>query len=416
MSVSSFIARRYLGTARENRFFSWIAFLSVVGIAIGVAAMIVVLSVINGFEAELRKRFLAANAHVLAFNYPGGLERPDNWAQRFKSDFGDDIVATSPFAHNETMIRKDSLMHSVLVRGIVPATRDKVQSLRTIVEPENSLNILQDEVDASQAGNPPSEVPAIILGKGLLSLLDARIGDTVRLVAPESESFSELRPFKVVGTYDSGLKHYDNRLGIVSLSTAQHFFKMKQRVTGIEIGLHRPKDSLGVAAKMSEKYTIQIKDWQSFNRQLFEAMNMERAVIAMIVFLVSGVAGFNILTTLFISVTQKQKSISILKAIGATNRQIQRLFLLQGLYVGVIGCIFGNVLALAISSILERYQFVDLPDLYLLATLPMAYDWRVYAWVTAAGLLIAVIAGVYPALVAARVVPTEGLKGTRGFA
>ena len=416
MSVSSFIARRYLGATRENRFFSWIALLSVVGIAIGVAAMIVVLSVINGFESELRKRFLAANAHILAFNYPGGLERPESWAEKFEKEFPDDIMATSPFVHNETMARKDSLMHSILVRGISPTSRDKVQSLRAIVEPMTSLDLLQAEIDSFAAGAGQPAVPSVILGKGLLSLLDAKIGDTVRLVAPESESLSELIPFKVVGVYDSGLKHYDNKLGIVSLTTAQQFFKMKQRVTGIEIGLYKPRTSLDVAARMSEKYTIQIKDWQSFNRQLFEAMNMERAVIAIIVFLVSGVAGFNILTTLFISVTQKQKSISILKALGATNRQIQRLFVLQGLYVGIIGCLVGNVLALVISAVLERYQFVDLPDLYLLATLPISYDWRVYAWVTGAGMVIAILAGIYPALVASRVVPTEGLKGTRGFA
>lgn len=415
MSVSSFIARRYLSASRDNRFFSWIALLSISGTAIGVAAMIVVLSVINGFETELRKRFLAANAHILAFNYPGGLERPETWEERFKRDFPSDIIATSPFVHNETMIRKDSLMHAVLIRGILPATREKVQSLKGIVNPDTAIAELQAEVDTFQLQKTLPEAPAIVLGSGLLSLLDAKIGDIVRLVAPDSQSLSELRPFRVVGTYDSGLKHYDNKLGITSLPVAQRFFQMNQRVTGVEIGLKAPRESLGLASQMSEKYTIQIKDWQSFNRQLFEAMNMERAVIAMIVFLVSAVAGFNILTTLFVSVTQKQRSISILKALGSSNRQIQKLFLMQGLYVGALGCVIGNILALGISFLLERYQFVDLPDLYLLATLPIAYDWRIYGVVTVAGLVIAIIAGIYPAMVASRVVPTEGLKGNKGF-
>ena len=415
MSVAVFVAKRYLRSSRENRFFSWISTLAITGIAIGVAAMIVVLSIINGFERELRNRFLAANAHILAFSFPVGIENPDRWSTRIREDFPDAVVGTAPFVQSETMVRRDSLMHSILVRGISPVERESVQSLRSLVQPPTALDALQVEIDAAAAGQPPPAAPAIILGSGLYSLLEAKVGDRVNLVAPDSDKLGETRPFTVVGTYDSGLKHYDNKLGIVSLVTGQRFFRMRKRVTGIEIGLKEPRKSPAIAEQMTNKYTIQIKEWQSFNRPLFEAMQMERAVIAAIVFLVSGVAGFNILTTLFISVTQKQRSISILKALGASNRQIQALFVLQGMFVGLIGCIFGVLLALGISNLLERYQFVDLPDLYLLAALPMTYDWRVYGLVTAGGLVIAVIAGLYPALVASRVAPTEGFKGNRGF-
>jgi len=415
VSAAVFIAKRYLRSGRENRFFSWIATLSIVGIAIGVAAMIVVLSIINGFERELRNRFLAANAHILAFSFPSGLENPDRWSERVRGDFPNEVIGTSPFVQSETMVRKDSLMHSVLVRGISPTERESVQSLRSLITPVEALDILDKEIADVREGGKRPEAPAIILGSGLKSLLDARIGDVVQLVAPDSDKLGETRPFTVVGVYDSGLKHYDNKLGLLSLTTAQQFFRMRGRVTGIEIGLKEPRRSPQIAEQMSGKYTIQIKEWQSFNRTLFEAMQTERAVIAAIVFLVSGVAGFNILTTLFISVTQKQRSISILKALGAPNRQIQSLFVLQGVFVGFIGCLIGCALAFGISNLLERYQFVDLPDLYLLATLPMTYDWRVYGIVTVGGLVIAAIAGLYPALVASRVAPTEGFKGNRGF-
>jgi len=169
-----------------------------------------------------------------------------------------------------------------------------------------------------------------------------------------------------------------------------------------------------VAEQMSAKYSLSIKEWQSFNKPLFEAMRMERVVILLITGLVAGVAGFNILTTVFVAVSQRQRDISILKALGATNRQILILFIKQGIYVGVVGGLIGMVLAVGLCSLLERYQFIDLPDLYLLARLPVAYEWWVYVTVGAVSLAIAVLAGLFPAFMASRVDPVEGFRGNQG--
>ena len=411
MRTAIFVATRYLKSSRENRFFSWITALSIGGVAIGVAAMIVVLSVINGFETELKNRFLAANAHILAFNFPGGLEKPEVWAEKIQRDFGVHLTGMSRFVHYETMARKNSMLHATLIRGIDPAKRQDVQDLRPLVEPASALDELQAELQAELQGKSGNQPSPIILGRGLMSLLDAKLGDIIQLVAPDADRVGDLQAFRIAGVYDSGLKHYDNKLGIVSLPTAQAFFNMGSRVTGLEIGLKYPDRSPKITAAMSEKYTIQIKEWQSFNRSLFEAMQIERAVIAAIVFLVSGVASFNILTTLFISVTQKQRSISILKALGASNREILMLFLVQGAWVGVIGSAAGSLLAFGISKLLEKYKFIDLPDVYLLATLPMDYNWRTYGVVAAGALFVSIVAGLYPAWVASRVPPTYGIKG-----
>lgn len=395
-------------------FFSWIAVLSVAGIAIGVAAMIVVLSVINGFEKELRHRFLAANAHILAYRFPAGMESPDRWAELIQRDFGASIAGVSHFVHSETMARKGPLMQAIMIRGIVPQSREKVQSLASLVRPLSALDKLQAEVDESRAGKPIPKLPQVIVGKGLLKLLDGAIDDTIELVSPDPDSLGEMKPFKVVGIYDSGLKHYDNRLVIMSLTTAQSFFRMGAKVTGLEIGLKDPKSSPQVAEAMQDKYNLTIKEWQSFSRNLFEAMQMERAVIALLVFLVAGVAAFNILTTLFVSVTQKQRDISVLKALGASNRQILSLFVTQGIIMGTLGSIIGSILALGISRFLEwlsANKVIDLPDLYLLAKLPVNYDWRVYLTVCIAGVVICIFAGLYPAVVATRVDPSAGFRG-----
>jgi lipoprotein-releasing system permease protein len=382
--------------------------LSIAGISIGIAAMIVVLAVINGFEKELRNRFLAANAHVLAFQYPAGIDSAKAWSDRINDDFGSELTGISPFVHSETMATKDGLMHNILIRGIHPILRKSAQDLSSLVKPESALSELTKSFEQGDKYLGPRP---IILGSGLLSILQSKVGETVKLVAPESSSIGELREFKVVGVYDSGLKHYDNKIGITALTDAQDFFKMKQRVHGLEIGLKNPKNSPDVARRMSQKYSLTIKEWQSFNKQMFESMNMERAVISLIVALVAFVAGFNILTTLFITVTQKQRSISVLKALGASDWQVLKIFIFQGFLIGAIGAVLGVVLAFGISKILENFEIINLPDLYLLAKLPVTYDASVYLSMAVAGCFICVLAGIYPAWVASRVNVVEGFRG-----
>ncbi|MEY4631423.1 MAG: hypothetical protein RIQ81_1543 [Pseudomonadota bacterium] len=413
MRTAVFVAARYLKSSRENRFFSWITALSIAGVAIGVAAMTVVLSVINGFEHELKNRFLAANAHIMVFNFPGGLDKPDVWAEKINKDFGQHLTGMAKFVHYETMARKDSLLHTTLIRGIEPSQRQLVQDLRSLVHPPQALDELQRDLERGQA-EKQGPTP-VIVGRGLLSLLNAKTGDTIQMIAPDPDRIGEMQAFRVVGVYDSGLSHYDNKLTIVSLNAAQSFFGMGNRVTGLEIGLKKPDRSPQIAEQMGDKYTLQIKEWQSFNKSLFEAMQIERAVIALIVFLVSCVASFNILTTLFILVTQKQRSISILKALGATNREVLLLFLIQGAAVGVVGAAVGSVLAAGISKLIERYQFIDLPEVYMLANLPMNYDWKTYAGVAAGAIVVSLVAGLYPAWAASRIPPTAGIKGLAGL-
>jgi lipoprotein-releasing system permease protein len=414
MNVTTFVALRYMQAGRNNRFFSWISALTMTGVAIGVAALIVVWSVINGFETELRKRFLAANAHVMLYRFPHGLSNPDQWAQIIERDFKPVVKGISPFIHYETMARKDSILHAVLIRGINPQKRAHVQNLDIITRPKEALSLLQDEVTQFESKKTLPREPRVIVGSGLLSLLDAKIGDSVDLVEPDNKNLASMKSFKIVGVYDSGLKHYDNKLILMSIPVAQDFFKMDSRVHGFELGLYKPWESQSVADEMTKKYSISIREWQSFNKPLFEAMQTERVVILVITGLVAAVAGFNILTTIFVAVSQRQRDISILKALGASNRLILKLFLKQGVYIGFVGSLVGMLLAFGISKVLERYQFVDLPDLYLLAKLPMTYEWWVYALVSLVSILIAIMAGLYPAWTASRVNPAEGFRGHQG--
>lgn len=405
-SFTTFVALRYLRTNRENRFFSWIAFLSLIGVAISVAVMIVVWSVIDGFQFELQKRFLQANAHILMYRYPDGVKNPEDWGEAIQKDFPNIVTGTSPFVHSPTMIKKGPFMQSVLVRGIHPRDRKKVQDASEFITPISSMDDLQREIDEPMVR---PKLPAMILGAGLAKMLSVKVGDTVELISPVTDQ-NELKQFLIKGIYESGLKFYDNKLAILSLTTAQEFFNMKT-VTGLEVGLIEPFESKSIAAKMEARYPLfTFREWQSFNEPLFKAIEMEKVTIFLIVTLVLVVAGFNILTTIFIGVTQKQREISILKALGAHNRQILTLFLKQGAYIGVLGGIVGCFLALGISYILKNYQIMELPDPYVLSSLPIHYDWRVYLVIAVLGVLMCMVAGLYPAYMASRVSPSQGFR------
>ena len=405
-NFTSLVSLRYLKISKRDLFFSWISLLSITGVSIGVAAMIVVLSVINGFEEELRNRFLAANAHVLAYRFPSGIDNFDVWAKRIRRDFRDEVKGVSPFVHYETMAKMQTTIHSIMIRGIVPEQRRQVQSLDGLIEPATSLDALQRKAQQS------TTVPPIILGKGLLSLLGGKVGDQVQLISPQQKKLSSYQLFEVIGVYNSGLKHYDNRVGIVYLTTAQQFFAMGKRVTGIEVGLHNPNDSPEIARQMEGKYALSVKEWQSFNRPLFEAMKQERVVISIIVALVALVAMFNIFTTLFVAVSQKLRDIAILRSLGATTGHIYTIFVKQGCFIGLLGCFFGVTIALVASAFLRRYQIVDLPDLYLLAELPIKFDIVVYFVVCCVTVGCCLIAGLYPARIATR---TSPLAASRNF-
>jgi lipoprotein-releasing system permease protein len=410
LNITSSIAFRYLISGHKNSFFGFITALSVLGIAIAIAAMIVVLSVINGFESEMRERFLAANAHVLLYKFPSGLEKPDRWIGSIEQNFSKDITGASPFVHMETMAKNHNLLNSVLVRGIHPSKREKVQPLKKLVRPASALDLLDKEMTSNK--NP--EVASVILGTGLAKLMNVKLGETVGLLSPLAEDpLSAVTNFKIIGIYDSGLSHYDNKLAILSIPAAQKLFKMNNIVTGVEIGMKDPWESPSLSNKLSEQYkNVSVRQWQEYNKTMFEALKFERGLISLLVALVAVVGGFNILTTLFVSVVQKGKDIAILKSLGTQNKQIVRVFIKQGLIMGLAGSVLGAGIAYGASLLLENYEFIKLPEIYMLAKLPVEFDPTVYFVTCVFGVIISTLAGVIPARNAAKVPPGEGFKGS----
>ena len=416
MTFTSFVARRYLRATRHDLFFSWITALSILGISLGIAALILVLSVINGFETELRDRFLAANAHILAYRYPSGMDDYREWQDTLMRDFAKDLTGVSPFVYSDTMGRKGYAVNTILVRGIRPRDRQSVQDLSHYIYPKEALNLL-NEPHRSLGSD---DYQPIIIGIGLSKSMEAQIDDVIEIIAPSENAdtgFSQLKDFRVVGYYDSGLDHYDQKLGILSLEDAQELFGMGHKVTGLEIGLKRPNESQKIAHEIEtrysrDRYVFSVREWQSYNKNIFDAIVVEKAVIAVIVAMVAFVASFNIFTTLFILVTKKRKDIAILKALGASNRQILLIFIKQSVSIGLLGSVIGVILALILAYCLETFPFFDFPSSYHLTKLPVEYDPWVYLGISFMGVLISAIAGLYPAWSATLITPTEGLRGT----
>lgn len=377
------------------------------GIAIAIAAMIVVLSVINGFETNLRDRFLAANAHVMMYKFPSGLKNSSATIEKVEQNFGSEIKGVSPFVHMQTMVKSPSNLHSVLVRGIIPSLREPVQPTKKLIRPPTALDILEREAKEST-----STLPGVIIGSGLLKLMNVEVGQVVEFISPMNDDpLSSVKSFKIVGVYDSGLSHYDNQLAIMSIPAAQKLFNMKNTVTGLEIGLKNPNQSPQFANNLESEFpSMNIKQWQDYNKTMFEAIEYERSLIAILVALVAVVGGFNILTTLFVSVVQKGKDIAVLKSLGTLNHQIVAIFVKQGFFMGLAGSLGGTILAYLIANLLERYQFIKLPEIYMLESLPVDYDLSVYVITAVFGVFISTAAGALPAWNAAKATPSEGLK------
>ena len=405
-SYSSFIAKRYLSSSRKTRFFSWISALSTLGIGIGIAVMIVVISVFNGFETELRERFLAANAHILISHYPDGLEHHEALEEALFSNYRSKLTGVAPFVHLETIAKHDYISKGVLVKGLIPSQRDSVQSLANLVRPKTALESLEK-----------SSTPSAILGSGLLSLMNLQIGDQIKLLVPKKDDEEQVSTreefFKIVGTYDSGLSHYDNKLFLINLHKAQDLLSLGNKVHGLELGLKNPNESRSLVRLMRQKIPYHFNEWQSFNPSIFDAIRNQRQMIALIVALVTLVASFNILTTIFVLVIQKQKEISIFKALGATNRNILMIFFKQSAFMGIIGAFLGILLALIFSAILVYFPFIDIPDVYMLSYLPVEFNWKTYLACASLGVFTSSLAGLYPALRASKILPTQGITQRR---
>jgi lipoprotein-releasing system permease protein len=426
-----FVGLRYLKAKRRQKSISLNTLISIGGVMVGVAALIATLAVMTGFKEDLRDKILGTNSHIVITDRTRD-EIPDYPKLVDEAKKVPHVVAATPFIFRQVLLSSDTNVFGVVLRGIDPETEAQVTEIgKNIVEgrleyltnPPDSA--LPDEGIGETEGDPQKILPGIIIGRELAGRLGAFVGDRINIVSPvgkEGTSIGKsltgpmgftpkIRKFRVVGIFDSGMYEYDSSLAYISIKEAQNFFNLPDVVTGIEVKV----DDIFIADRVAQQieahlnFPYQARDWMKLNRNLFSALQLEKMMMFIILVLIILVASFNIVSTLTMTVVEKSREIAILKAMGATRESIMRIFMLEGVIIGLVGVVFGTPLGLAVCWVLQK--FYTLPaDIYYISHLPVKIHALDVFLVSSAAVLIGFLATLYPSWQAAKLDPAEALR------
>lgn len=416
MTFEWMVGVRYLMAKRKQAFISVITAISILGVAVGVMAMIVVLAVMSGFEHDLRDKILGTNAHAVVLRYGGGIEQYADAVSKTEQVPG--VVAATPFIFSQAMLTTDVNVIGAVVRGVDVHTLDRVTNLKRYMAEGSLDNLLHPPADLADKSPTPVTLPGIVIGKELSKNIGAFYGDIITVVSPTGTLTPggmgpKLKRFRVVGVFNSGMYEYDSSLAYISLADAQRFFETGDKVTGLELRVKNVDRADVVASDVRKAlgYPFYTRDWMDLNRNLFSALKLEKVVMTIILVLIILVAAFNIVSTLIMVVMEKGKDIAILKSMGASGKSIMRIFLIDGLIIGGVGTTIGLVAGYFLCFLLQKYQFVKLPsDIYYISSLPVRTSAVDFVLVSSAAVLISLLATLYPAYRASRLNPVEAIR------
>jgi len=398
------IVKRYLSARRKQIFTLFATLIAVSGIALGVAALVVTLSIMNGFQTEIREKILGIQAHILLLPNREKMFKPQPEILRKVINLPE-VIAGSPFVYGQTLLRSRSNSLGAVVKGIIPEEEAKV------------TNLIQQNQVAIWATLNFSE-PRIILGKELAKNLGVFLGEEIFLLSPREDILAgvilpKIEKFRVSGIFESGMYEYDNSLAYIYLKKAQEIFNLGQSITGYQLRIKDIYQADHLANKIEKLVgsSIWARPWTKMNKSLFSALKLEKIMMFIVLTLVILVAAFNIFSTLMLMTMEKIKDIAVLQAIGAQKKNILRIFLYEGLSIGILGIFSGSILGITISKLLDRYQFIKLPaDIYYIQTIPVKIMPLDICLICIAALLISLISTFYPSYKASRINPAEALR------
>lgn len=409
--LSVYIGARYTRAKRRNHFISFISMTSMLGVALGVAALITVLSVMNGFEKELRERILGMTSHAFVTGSDGTLA---DWqkAEALIEGFPR-IVNTAPFVEGQAMLNQGSRVRGTQIRGVDPALEPKVSSIGD--------KIIQGRFDALQPGSY-----GIILGKDLAIAMGVGTGDKITVITPHvtptpAGVIPRLKRLTVSGVFEIGMYEYDSALAIMNIEDAANLFRIPGKVTGLRLQLddvyQAPRITRDLLHSLPAEYRA--ADWTYQHANFFRALKTEKTVMFVILMLIVAVAAFNIVSTLVMMVTDKYSDIAILRTLGMSPRGIMGIFMVQGIVIGLIGTLLGViggvVLALNVSNIISwietllGYQFLP-AEVYYISDLPSELNWNDVTVIGITAFVLSILSTIYPSWRAAQVKPAEALR------
>ena len=406
-----FIGLRYTRAKRRNHFISFISLISMLGIALGVTALITVLSVMNGFERELRERILGMASHATISGFNGQLAGWRDLADRAATH--PEVVGVAPYVRGEAMLSNGQLVHATLVRGILP-------------DLEPTVGDIQDFMIAGALSDLVPGAYRIILGTGLARSLGARVGSKVTLVAPQASVtpagiLPRLRRFTVAGIFAVNHARYDTLLALVHIRDAAKVFRLKEDISGLRLKLRNLYDAPRISRELARSFdgAYWVVDWTQHHANFFRALKTEKTVMFIILTLIVAVAAFNLVASLIMVVTDKGADIAILRTLGASPLSIMGIFMVQGTIIGLIGTLLGLVGGLTLAANVETLvpaieQFLDTkflsPEVYYISEVPSDLRWPDVIAICVVAFTMCIAATLYPAWRASRTQPAQALR------
>lgn len=405
------IALRYLRSKQKNSFISFISIVSIVGITLGVMALITVLSVMNGFQQEIRNKIVGATAHlqISAIN-----NQIKNWSQIAQIvNTVPQILATAPYVDAQALISYSGNVAGVMIRGIDPKYETKVENIAT--------NMIQGTINtlAPHTFN-------IIIGKNLAQQLGVKLGDTITIITPDAQispvgMVPRLKQFKISGIFDFHMYEFDSALVLINLQDAQILFHSANTITGIRVKvsdvMNTPQIKNQIQAKLSDNFYTQ--DWIDQHQSYFSAVAMEKKMMFVILTLIIAVAAFNLVSTLVMTVNEKKSDIAILRTMGASSKNIMHIFMLQGGIAGIIGSIMGTGLGILLAhnvgiivALIEKITHSNIisPDVYNIDYLPSQIMFKDVISILVIAIVLSIVATIYPSYRASIMDPVEALR------
>ncbi|MFC1621460.1 lipoprotein-releasing ABC transporter permease subunit [Candidatus Omnitrophota bacterium] len=391
MRYEFWISFRYLVSKRREKFISIISLISIMGVALGVTALIVVLAVMSGFDHDLREKIVGTNSHII-IEKDGGIENYNQLVDEINKM--PHVVASAPFVNGQALIRQKDKVTGVIFRGI------------DIEREKHVTNIGKYLV----VGTLELDKESVLIGRELAWRLNLSIGDEISLISAASP---KPRPFKIAGIFNSGMFDYDMNLVFTSIEGAQEFYAVEGMAGGIGVRVDDLHNADAIRDEIQEAigFGFWARSWSDLNKNLFNALKLEKITMFIILALIVLVACFNIISTLIMMVMEKTKDIGILKSIGATNAKIRNIFMLNGFFIGFTGTALGAAGGFILCYLLKTYEFVKLPrDIYYIDKLPVNLNLADAATVIIAAVAISLISTLYPAWQASRMQPVDALR------
>lgn len=408
-----FVGLRYTRAKRKNHFISFISLTSMIGIALGVAALIVVLSVMNGFQTELRNSILGVASHIEITENNNQLSSWQEVASQVKVQ--PKVVASAPYIIAQGMLSFGQAVQGAIVRGISPSEEDKVADIGKHMKAGALSDLHAGEFN-------------IVLGADLAYLLGVGMGDKVVLMAPQGQFtptgvVPRIKQFKVVGLFQVGNQEYDAALALIHIDDAAKLYRMGSNVSGLRLKLTDLFDAGDMAIKLSAELRpsgqYYVSDWTQQHANFFKAIQLEKRVMFIILTLIVAVAAFNIVSTLVMAVTDKRADIAIMRTLGAGPRSIMGIFIIQGALIGIIGTIVGALAGILIALNIEtivpfienlfHVKFLS-ADVYMISEVPSQLEWRDVTTIVLVSFVLSLLATLYPSYKASTINPAEALR------